>query len=494
MSSESCINTEQNNLGEKSEKNKNAKSKKSGRLELKTPKGTRDYGGLEMTARRWVFGVIKDIFNMHGAVEIETPVFELKHILTDKYGEDSKLIYDLEDQGGEILSLRYDLTVPFARYVAMNKISNIKRYHIARVYRRDNPVMTKGRYREFYQCDFDIAGVYDPMVTDAECIQVIHQVLTKLNIGNFQIKINHRKILDGLFDACGVPKEKFKPICSAIDKLDKISWDEVKKEMVEVKGLDESVADLIGEYVQLQGGKELLNKLIEDPNLKNSKAAQAGISDIIELLDFASCLDCDQNIIVDMGLARGLDYYTGLIYEAILLNTEGVGTVAAGGRYDELVGVFHPKNNSVPCVGVSFGIERLFTVYEKQQKASGKLRATETEVYVASPGKGMILERLRLLAHLQEHKIKCETSYRTNPKLLKQLQYAEENAIPLVILIGESEIAEGIVKIRVTTTREEEVVPRDKVVDVNSYVLRVAVSDAPNHAIFIGITEILKVL
>jgi len=145
-----------------------------------------------------------------------------QEVLTGKYGEDSKLIYDLKDQGGEILSMRYDLTVPLARYLAMNKISSIKRYHIAKVYRRDNPAMTKGRYREFYQCDFDIAGTYDPMLADAECVKIVSEILDTLDIGEYVIKLNHRQLLDGMFQACGVPADSFRTICSAVDKLDKV--------------------------------------------------------------------------------------------------------------------------------------------------------------------------------------------------------------------------------------------------------------------------------
>lgn len=146
----------------------------------------------------------------------------MQEVLTGKYGEDSKLIYDLKDQGGEILSMRYDLTVPLARYLAMNKISSIKRYHIAKVYRRDNPAMTRGRYREFYQCDFDIAGTYDPMLADAECVKIVAEVLDTLDIGDYVIKLNHRQLLDGMFEACGVPAKDFRAICSAVDKLDKV--------------------------------------------------------------------------------------------------------------------------------------------------------------------------------------------------------------------------------------------------------------------------------
>jgi histidyl-tRNA synthetase len=244
-----------------------------GSFELKTPKGTRDYGPFEMAIRERVFATIIDVYKRHGAVTIDTPVFELKEVLTGKYGEDSKLIYDLKDQGGELCSLRYDLTVPFARFLAMNKeYKQMKRYHIAKVYRRDNPAMTKGRFREFYQCDYDIAGESESMIPDAECLKVMAEVLAELNIGAFTIKVghirflknirpctyefsklNHRMLLDGIFEISGVPENSFRPICSAVDKLDKVSWSDVRKEMIEQKALRHEVADKIGEYVKLNG-------------------------------------------------------------------------------------------------------------------------------------------------------------------------------------------------------------------------------------------------
>ncbi|CAF4529435.1 unnamed protein product, partial [Didymodactylos carnosus] len=156
---------------------------------IKTPRGTQDYSPEQMAVRENIFRIIVDCFKRHGAETLDTPVMELKSILTEKYGEDSKLIYELKDQGEEALALRYDLTVPFARYLAQNKISNMKRYHIAKVYRRDNPKMTRGRYREFYQCDFDIAGVYDPMVPDAECLKIVVEILEKLALGPFLVYV-----------------------------------------------------------------------------------------------------------------------------------------------------------------------------------------------------------------------------------------------------------------------------------------------------------------
>ncbi|KHF97925.1 hypothetical protein F383_14177 [Gossypium arboreum] len=190
----------------------------------KTPKGTRDFAKEQMTIRKKAFSIITKVFERHCATALDTPAFELKETLTGKYGEDSKLIYDLADQGGELCSLRYDLTVPFSRYVAMNGLTSFKRYHIDKVWRRDNP--SKGRYREFYQCDFDIAGQYEKMGPDFEVVRILSEVLNALNIGDYEIKLNHRKLLDGVLEICGVPPAKFRTICSSIDKLDKQSFEQ----------------------------------------------------------------------------------------------------------------------------------------------------------------------------------------------------------------------------------------------------------------------------
>ncbi|NP_001383808.1 histidine--tRNA ligase, cytoplasmic isoform 4 [Gallus gallus] len=405
---------------------------------LKTPKGTRDYGPKQMAIRERVFSAIIACFKRHGAEVIDTPVFELKETLTGKYGEDSKLIYDLKDQGGELLSLRYDLTVPFARYLAMNKITNIKRYHIAKVYRRDNPAMTRGRYREFYQC------------------------------------VNDRRILDGMFAVCGVPDSKFRTICSSVDKLDKMPWEEVRNEMVGEKGLSPEAADRIGEYVQLHGGMDLIEQLLQDPKLSQNKLAKEGLGDMKLLFEYLTLFGITGKISFDLSLARGLDYYTGVIYEAVLLQQENdhgeesvsVGSVAGGGRYDGLVGMFDPKGRKVPCVGISIGIERIFSILEQRVEASEeKIRTTETQVLVASAQKKLLEERLKLISELWDAGIKAEVLYKKNPKLLNQLQYCEDTGIPLVAIVGEQELKDGVVKLRVVATREEVNIRRESLVE-----------------------------
>lgn len=227
---------------------------KPGKFVLKTPKGTRDYGPAQMAVRESVLKTVTDSFKKHGAETIDTPVFELRDVLMGKYGEEGgKLVYDLQDQGGELLSMRYDLTVPFARYLAMNKVSNIKRYHIAKVYRRDQPVMTRGRYREFYQCDFDIAGQYDLMLPEAECLKIVDEVLSAIDIGEFYVNLNHRLILEGMFAVSGIPAKEFKTICSSVDKLDKTLWNEVEEEMIKEKGLTKEQTTKLGQFVRFRG-------------------------------------------------------------------------------------------------------------------------------------------------------------------------------------------------------------------------------------------------
>ncbi|CAF0887851.1 unnamed protein product, partial [Didymodactylos carnosus] len=426
---------------------------------IKTPRGTQDYSPEQMAVRENIFRIIVDCFKRHGAETLDTPVMELKSILTEKYGEDSKLIYELKDQGEEALALRYDLTVPFARYLAQNKISNMKRYHIAKVYRRDNPKMTRGRYREFYQCDFDIAGVYDPMVPDAECLKIVVEILEKLALGPFLVYVNHRKLLDAVFAVSGVPDSLFRPISSAVDKLDKTPWEDVRNEMVNLKGLDPDVADKVGEYVKLHGDADLVQKLRADVNLSKRKDAQEALNDLELLFRYLQLYDVMDKIVFDLKLARGLDYYTGVVFEAVLneykydplLGEEqlAVGSVAGGGRYDELVNRIDPKKPKVPCIGNS-----KITV-----------KTVETEVYVASAQKNLLEERMKLCSYLWKHGFKTEMALKRNPKMLDQLQYCEKQQVALCVIIGESELQNNIVKIRNVSTREETDVKRDLLAD-----------------------------
>ncbi|NXL49355.1 SYHC protein, partial [Podilymbus podiceps] len=434
--------------------------------------GTRDHPPAHVALRDRLLTAVVACFKRHGAAAIDTPVLELRETLTGKYGEDSKLIYELQDQGGELLALRYDLTVPFARYLAMNRITNMKRYHVAKVYRRDSPATTRGRYREFYQCDFDIAGQFDPMIPDAECLKIVHEILSDLQLGDFLIKVNDRRILNGMFAVCGIPECKFIAACSTMDKLDKMPWEEVRSEMVGEKGLSPEAADRIGEYVQLHGGLDLVEQLLQDPKLSQNKLAKEGLGDMKLLFEYLTLFGITGKISFDLSLARGLDYYTGVIFEAVLLQQENdrveepvsVGSVAGGGRYDGLVGMFDPKGRKVPCVGVSIGIERIFSILEQRVKASGeKVQTTETQVLVATPQKHFLAARLKLISELWDAGIKAEMFYKKDPKLLKQLQYCEDMGIPLAAIIGEQELTDRVVKLRDVATREEVRMPLHQV-------------------------------
>ncbi|CCG24245.1 Hts1 histidyl-tRNA synthetase [Candida orthopsilosis Co 90-125] len=473
---------------------------------LKTPKGTKDWADKDMIIRESIFGKLSTIFKKHGGVTIDTPVFELREILTGKYGEDSKLIYNLEDQGGELTSLRYDLTVPFARFVACNNLSSIKRYHIAKVYRRDQPAMTKGRMREFYQCDFDIAGTYDLMVPDSEILNILCEGLNELNIKDYKVKLNHRKILDGIFEACGVPEEDIRKVPSAIDKLDKSPWEAVKKEILE-KGQSEEIADKIWTFVQHSGSIREVIDILRQSGIDNA-TAQQGIQEMEVLADYVEAFNIQDNLKFDLSLARGLDYYTGLIYEAVTaasappknaseLKKEakgededasayvGVGSIAAGGRYDNLVGMFS-NNKSIPCVGISFGVERLFSII-KQRTDLSKLNSQHTDVYVMAFGggegwNGFLKERMHVTNQLWKAGINAEFLYKAKANTRKQFDGAEKSGAKLAVILGKEEYPEGKIRVKKLGQGEEnegDVMPVDEMVSFVKSQLQVdAVTEA----------------
>jgi histidyl-tRNA synthetase len=408
-------------------------SKAMNKRKPKIAKGARDFTPDQMRIREEVFGIIRRVFKRHGGEEIDTPVFELKEILTGKYGEDSKLIYDLADQGGELLSLRYDLTVPFARFLAMNSVGNIKRYHIAKVYRRDQPQVQRGRYREFYQCDFDIAGSYAPMVPDAETITIATEILSELPaIGSFLMKLNHRVILDAVFELAGVPTDKFRTICSAVDKLDKLPWSEVKVEMIE-KGITAEMADEIGKFV-LQASapgsdpRIFVQQLLDAKIFGEHQAALQALADLVILFNYLEAMGSLRYVSFDLSLARGLDYYTGVIYEIVLTDgTSQVGSISAGGRYDRLVGMFSASGSQTPCVGISIGVERIFAIMERKAEELKLFEESSIQVYVASIGDGYLANRMRVAQRLWKANIAAEFSYHPNPKFKVSRLFSSES-------------------------------------------------------------------
>lgn len=437
-------------------------------LMLKTPKGMRDIGPGEGWQRKRIFQVITECFERHGAQPLDTPVCERREILAGKYGEESKLIYNLEDQGGESLSLRYDLTVPFARYLGQNKVQAMTRYQIAKVYRRDNPSITKGRFREFYQCDIDFAGKYDLMLPDVECLEILCEILKEIKLPHdFAVKINHRNVLNGLFQVSGVPKEKFKPICSAIDKLDKMPWDKVKSEMCEEKGLDEKVADIIGTYVSKSGDVSLIEELLLTDIGKDADG-KAGLEELKLLYKYADQVGISKHLKFDMSLARGLDYYTGLIFEAVLLADVEVGSVAAGGRYDNLVSnLIDNPDFKVPCVGLSVGVERLFAIFESQKlTAREQLAYSQIHCCVGSIGKEMSEHRYRIVSELRKRGLRVKNLLKNTVKPLTLYQTCEFENVPYAIFFGPDDIKNNVVTVKTTATREDEKIPIDELAGI----------------------------
>ena len=368
-----------------------------------------------------------------------------------------------------------------------SSVQSIKRYHIAKVYRRDQPAMTKGRMREFYQCDFDIAGSYDAMLPDAEILRITCEIFEALGWkGRYTIKINHRKILDGIFEVCGVPEGKIRTISSAVDKLDKSPWEEVRREMTEEKGLEGDVADRIGEYVVQKGGRSLLDTLRKDEKLQANASANAGLADMDLLFTYLESFSVLDRVSLDMSLARGLDYYTGVIYEVVTEGsapqkpqtsnsstaaskpnkkpaededrsndpTIGVGSVAAGGRYDNLVAMFSGKSQ-IPCVGISFGVDRIFSITKQRlasETSAAPVRTNEVDVYIMAFGgkgfDGLLPQRMAIAKRLWDAGVKAEFSWKVKPKLPAQFKAAETNGVPFALILGEDELKDGKVRLK----------------------------------------------
>ncbi len=324
--------------------------------------------------------------------------------------------------------------------------------------------MTKGRFREFYQCDFDIAGPnYGKMIPEAEVIKVVAEILLGLKVGGFNIKLNHRLLLDSVVGLSGIADEKYKMVCSSIDKLDKEPWDNVKKELIE-KGVTEEQCCKLWEFVQLKDKpRVLLEKLKTMENLMNNEKGKTAVEEMGILFDYLELLKVDQFCTFDMSLARGLDYYTGLIYETVLTDTDKVGSISGGGRFDNLVGMFSGKQ--IPAVGVSIGIERIFNILEEKYKNDSEIRSIDTEVLIAAIGKNLTKERFKVANDLWDGGIKAEILYNENPRMDKQMDYAVNNRVPFIVFIGENELKENKLKIKCLANGNEIMVDKDKIVE-----------------------------
>jgi histidyl-tRNA synthetase len=325
--------------------------------------------------------------------------------------------------------------------------------------------MSKGRFREFFQCDFDIAGGnYGLMIPDAEVIKIVAEILSQLPIGNFNIKINHRVLLDSIVEISGISNDKYRAVCSSIDKLDKEPWDKVKEELVGVKGVTEEQAEKLKTFVVLKDKpKILLDKLMTMKDLTENEKGKKALDEMAILIEYLQILEVEKYCTFDLSLARGLDYYTGLIYETVLTDTDEVGSISGGGRFDNLIGMFSGKQ--IPAVGVSIGIERIFNILEKHYKNDDTLRSTFTDVLVCAAGKNLTKERFKIVNELWDSGINAEILYNENPRMDKQLDYGLKNKIPFLVFIGENELKENKIKIKCLANSQEMVIEREKMVE-----------------------------
>lgn len=449
------------------------------------PKGTRDFSPSEMVKRNYIFDTIKSVFRKYGYQEIQTPTMENLDTLTGKYGEEGdKLIFKILNSGDflskvkpEKLSahnsqlitsdisekaLRYDLTVPFARYVVMhqNEISfPFKRFQIQPVWRADRP--QKGRYREFYQCDADVVGS-DSLLNEAEFVLIYHEALSKLGLKDFTIKINNRKILSGIAEIIGKP-ELIVDMTVAIDKLDKIGFDGVTKELIE-RGFTPSDIDKLKPVILLEGSNESKIQSLKEV-LKNSNTGLKGIEEIETIFTYVRNLTTHNSqptahIELDITLARGLNYYTGAIFE-VKTNEVAMGSIGGGGRYDDLTGMFGLKD--LTGVGISFGADRIYDVLEELNLFPENSEET-TKVLIVNFDAQAEEFSLPILQNLRSKGIASEL-YPSSAKLKKQMSYADNKRIPYVLLIGTEEMESGKLTLKEMKTGEQSKLTQQELVN-----------------------------
>lgn len=393
---------------------------------------------------------LRSIFELHGFAALETPTLEYAATLEGKYGEDERLIYKFEDNGKRNVGMRYDLTVPLARVVAMH-LNDLqfpwKRYQMSPVWRGENPQF--GRYREFYQCDIDIVGTSSPLA-DAETLAIFGEAMDKLGFTGYRVLINHRALLAGLARSAGVEPEQAGTIYRAMDKLDKIGPDGVRAEMVK-NGVDSDVAERVLE-IFLRGGnihsfddnKALLAEL-EGP-LAGDEAALKALADLQAILSALEGMGVQKDRFrVDITLARGLDYYTGAVFE-IVVDEPKIGSLGGGGRYDNLVGMF--AGRSLPTTGASFGVERIIDVMQELGMIVPQTTPSKALITVFDNKPESVQASLALASDLRSQGIACEVYLNAGDKLGKQFGYADKLGIPFAVVLGPDEIAAGTVTVK----------------------------------------------
>ncbi|MCY4568984.1 MAG: histidine--tRNA ligase [Candidatus Poribacteria bacterium] len=430
-------------------------------IKPRVPRGMRDILPEQMIRRQYVIDVIRDVFEEFGFEPLQTPALELSEVLTGKYGPDAeKLIYQAGHMGGkENISLRYDLSVPLCRVVAMHPQlpKPFKRYQIDPVWRAERP--QKGRYRQFFQCDADTVGT-ESMLADAENVTLIYQVLTRLGFEQFEININDRKLITGIGQFAGVPDEQLGGLYRSIDKLDKIGLAGVRDELAENQ-IPEPVIEKLLALLQIDGDSAtVLNALREQ--LGDSEVAREGIAELEELNGYLVTLGVpDEFYRVNVSMVRGLEYYTGPIYETVVEEPK-IGSITGGGRYDELIGSF--SKQGYPATGTSFGIERIIDVMEEFDMFPTAVGKTVTQVLVTVFDAELAQESLKLATLLRQDGIKTEVYCRPT-RLSTQIKYADTKGIPYAVILGSDELEAGAVAIRNLASREQQIVPREELVE-----------------------------
>ena len=438
------------------------------------PKGTRDFSPAEMMRRTYIFETIKSVFRTYGFAPLETPAMENLSTLLGKYGDEGdKLLFKILNSGdyaaglddGQLRTaskicekgLRYDLTVPFARYIVQHQseiVLPFKRYQIQPVWRADRP--QKGRYREFYQCDVDVIGSRS-LINEVELIEIVERVFGKLGI-NVTLKMNNRKILYGIAEAIG-HADKMMDITVAIDKLEKIGIDNVRAELSE-RGLEQEAIDRLQPILELSGSNsEKLNKLRDV--ISCSETGLKGIAEMEEIFGYVEALGLNLPIELDLSLARGLNYYTGAIFEVKAMDY-AIGSICGGGRYDDLTGIFGMPDTS--GVGISFGADRIYDVMTGLNLFPEEVDFS-TKVLFVNLGEQERMAAMRIMRTLRDHGVATEI-YPEPAKMKKQMEYANRRSIPYVVIIGSNELQNGQATVKNMRTGEQNAVAFDAICDM----------------------------
>jgi histidyl-tRNA synthetase len=439
------------------------------------PQGTRDFGPDVVRKRMYILNTIRSVFELYGFQPLETPAMENLDTLMGKYGEEGdKLIFKILNNGldnpeketqvredfEKVLqgknnkgiterALKYDLTIPFARYVAMNHpqlVFPFKRYQVQPVWRADRP--QKGRYREFYQCDADVVGSQS-LLNEVELASIYHEVFTKLGLAGYELRINSRKVLSALADICG-GMDKMTDITVAIDKLDKIGIDKVKEELTS-RGLTHDQIRIIEKYLNISGtNEEILSSLTA--LIDQSADGEKGIAELSYLNSQLTAHSSQLKI--DPTLARGLNYYTGIIFEAKAPAAVKMGSIGGGGRYDDLTGLFGVPN--IPGVGISFGVDRIYDVLEELQLFPAEVHVG-TQVLFFNLGEAESKKAFELLQQLRQRGVRGEL-FHEQTKFDKQFKYAEKKNIPFIVVLGEKELASSTCNLKELATGKQQTI------------------------------------